>query len=102
MQALAAVAQGLTERVHMRSVECLNGCPHPCNAAVRASCKSLMRLSRLTPRDAAAVLQLTQLYAARQDGIVAEDAIPAGLRAKVSQQRVHIPVSSGECCIRGN
>ena len=58
-----------------------------------------MRLSRLTPLDAPAVLELTQLYAESPDGLVAAGAIPARLRAKVSQYMVPMQAVNAEGCI---
>jgi predicted metal-binding protein len=100
IEALALSAQGSDKQVRMRRVECLSGCPHPCNAALRAQGKTWMRLSRLTPLDAVAVLQLTQLYAESPDGWVVAEAIPARLRAKVSQDRVEIRTNDSELTLK--
>lgn len=100
MEALTLSAQELDKQVRMRRVECLSGCPHPCNAALRAQGKAWMRLSRLTPLDAMAVLQLTQLYAESSDGWVAAETIPARLRAKVSQHKVEIPTNDSELILK--
>jgi predicted metal-binding protein len=100
METLALSAQGSDKQVRMRRVECLSGCPNPCNAALRAQGKTWMRLSRLTPLDAVAVLQLTKLYAESPDGCVAAEAIPARLRAKVSQCRVEIPTIDSELTLK--
>jgi predicted metal-binding protein len=100
MEALTLSANGLDKQFRIRKVECLNGCPHPCNAALRAQGKAWIRLSRLTPLDAMAVLQLTQLYAESTEGCVATQLIPARLRAKVSQHRVEIPTSNSELTLK--
>ncbi len=100
MEALALRANGLDKQFRIRRVECLNGCLHPCNAALRAQGKAWMRLSRLTPLDAMAVLQLTQLYAESPEGWVATELIPARLRAKISQHRVEIPTNDSELTLK--
>lgn len=96
MRAISVDEQGLAEHVRIRTVECLNGCPHPCNAALRALGKASIRLSRLTPQDGTAVRQLTRLYAESSDGLVPARAIPPRLRTKISQYEVQIPRTSSE------
>lgn len=70
--------------VAVRTVECLNGCPHPCTAALRSPGKVVIRFSELAAEDAPALLEAARLYAASADGDLPADAVPAPLRAKVS------------------
>lgn len=70
--------------VAVRTVECLNGCPHPCTAALRDPGKAVIRFSGLVPADAAALVEAATTYAASADGTVTE-ALPAALRAKIAR-----------------
>lgn len=72
--------------VAVRTVECLNGCPHPCMAALRTPGKCVIRFSGLVMEDAAALLQAAALYAETPDGDVPSEALPASLRGKVSDR----------------
>lgn len=72
----------------LRIVECLNGCPRPCTAALRAPGKASLRFSALGPEDAPALAALARRYAESADGEVADAALPAGLRARLT---VHTP-----------
>ncbi len=72
--------------VAVRTVECLNGCPHPCTATLRMPGKVMIRFAGLTTADAAALLDAARLYAASPDGDVATDALPAPLRGKVADR----------------
>ena len=72
--------------VAVRAVECLNGCPHPCTAALRAPGKVVIRFSELTAEDAPALLAAARHYAECPDGNLPTDALPASLRSKVSDR----------------
>lgn len=84
-QRLAAAARAAAARagVAVRTVECLNGCPHPCTAALRDPGKAVMRFSGLTAEDAPALVEAAALYAASGDGRVTE-ALPPALRGKLA------------------
>ncbi len=78
--------------VAVRTVECLNGCPHPCTAALRVPGKMVIRFSELTAEDAPALLDAASRYAESPDGDVPTEALPASLRSKVSD-RVSVPAA---------
>jgi predicted metal-binding protein len=78
----AASGSGVT----VRTVECLNGCPHPCAAALRMPGKMVIRFAQLTEADAPALLEAATLYARSTDGNVTDAALPAGLRDKVADR----------------
>ena len=72
--------------VAVRTVECLNGCPHPCTAALRSPGKVVIRFSGLTAEDAPDLIEAAQLYADSADGDLPQEAVPAPLRAKISDR----------------
>lgn len=72
--------------VAVRTVECLNGCPHPCTAALRMPGKMVIRFAELTTEDAPALLEAASRYAESPDGDVPAEALPASLRGKVSDR----------------
>ena len=76
--------------IAVRTVECLNGCPHPCAAALRMPGKPIIRFAELTADDAPALLDVARRYAESADGDVPTEALPASLRGKVSD-RVRLP-----------
>ena len=78
--------------VAVRAVECLNGCPHPCAAALRMPGKMVIRFAHLTTADAPALLEAAALYADSPDGDVTAEALPAALRGKVAD-RVRLPAA---------
>jgi len=69
-------------RLHFIKVPCLNGCPSPCNVALRASGKFNLRFSRLEPDDARAVLDFARTYLDHPTGDVPEEEWPESLRGK--------------------
>lgn len=87
--ALTAQARSPGHSVTVRTVECLNGCPKPCTAALRTPGKCLIRLSGLAPGDAPALIELTERYAGSADGNLDPGDFPGGLGAKVS---LRVPV----------
>lgn len=87
--ALAASACKPDHQVTVRTVQCLNGCPKPCTAALRAPGKRLFRLSGLSPEDAPSLIELAERYAVSVDGNLAPGEFPAGLREKIS---LRVPV----------
>jgi predicted metal-binding protein len=82
--ALKAGAQSPGHVVTVRAVECLNGCPHPCTAALRTPGKCLIRFSGLAPEDAPALIELAERYAESRDGNLPDDVFPPPLRDKIS------------------
>jgi predicted metal-binding protein len=70
--------------VTVRTVECLNGCPHPCTAALRTPGKCLIRFSGLAPEDAPALVELAERYAESADGNLPDELFPPALRQKLS------------------
>ncbi|HEY3846117.1 MAG TPA: DUF1636 family protein [Acetobacteraceae bacterium] len=82
--ALAAQARRAGHAMTVRTVECLNGCPNPCTAALRTPGKCLIRLSGLVPEDAPALLELAERYAESPSGDLDFPHFPSALRDKVS------------------
>jgi predicted metal-binding protein len=82
--ALLASARSPGHPITVRTVECLNGCPHPCTAALRTPGKCVIRFSGLTVDDAPALIEAATHYAVSQDGNIPPEAMPASLRTKVS------------------
>jgi predicted metal-binding protein len=83
-QAMKACAARAGSAVAIRTVECLNGCPRPCTAALREPGKTVIRFSGLTPEDAPALLDAAARYATCADGNLPPDALPEALRIKLS------------------
>jgi predicted metal-binding protein len=82
--AVKSAAAKAASQVTVRTVVCLNGCPHPCAAALRDPGKSVIRFAELTTDDATALLEAAELYAQSTDGELAPESLPPTLRAKVS------------------
>ena len=72
--------------IAVRSVECLNGCPQPCTAALRTPGKTLVRFSELVPDDAAALIEVAMMHAESETGDLPVDALPDRLRNKIAGQ----------------
>jgi predicted metal-binding protein len=83
-QAMKRAALAAGNSVAVRMVECLNTCPQPCAAALREPGKAVIRFGRLEPEDAPALLAAAEAYAEAPTGDLAETAMPARLRAKVT------------------
>ena len=79
---LASASTG--HQVTVRVVECLNGCPRPCTAALRAAGKYVIRFLGLDPSDAPALIEMAERYAESTDGNIPDEAFPGSLRGKVS------------------
>jgi predicted metal-binding protein len=82
--AMKAAALKAGNPVAVRTVECLNGCPHPCTAALRAPGKCVIRFAELAAEDAPALIEAAEVYARSVDGDIPAEALPASLRPKVS------------------
>jgi len=72
--------------IAVRAVECLNGCPHPCTAALRAPGKAVIRFNGLNEADAPALLEAAGAYAKSNSGEIPLNALPSPLQGKVSDQ----------------
>lgn len=81
---IALRKDGLPVSLTRRTVSCLNGCPRPCNIALRAPGKWTLRLGRLTPGDAEGVVDLAFAYAKSPTGEVPPEYWPRGLIEKVT------------------
>lgn len=79
---LRALAPG--SQIVYRTVLCLNGCPNPCNVALRAPGKCSLRLGRLTPADAEPIVDLLLEYSSSHDGNIPPERWPTTLRDKVT------------------
>ena len=65
-------------------VNCLSGCPSPCNASLGGPGKLRIRFSRLGPEHASDLLDAAESYAATGDGDLSPDHLPESLRAKLT------------------
>ena len=82
---VAAVAAAIAgSGLELREVACLNGCLHPCNAALRAPARATLRFSALGPDDVAPLLEFAADYWRSRPGSEAKLALPAALAAKLS------------------
>ena len=72
--------------IAVRSVECLNGCPQPCTAALRTPGKTLVRFSELVPDDAGALIEAAMMHAESPTGDLPIEALPDRLRKKIAGQ----------------
>lgn len=70
------------DRVNIRVITCLGGCPNPCNVAVAGTGKTRLRFSRLGPDNAADVLELAARYLDSADGDLPPAMLPEDLRDK--------------------
>jgi predicted metal-binding protein len=68
----------------IRCVECLMGCPTPCNATLRTPGKATLRFSGLDIDDVPALFEIATRYAENQDGDISLDQLPARLRHKLA------------------
>lgn len=79
-----AVRAAAGDMLPVRTVECLNGCPHPCTAALREPGKVVMRFSGLAPEDAPALVEVATRYAESTDGDLPPETLPVSLRGKLT------------------
>lgn len=82
--AMKAIAARALNPIAVRTVECLNGCPHPCTAALRAPGKAVIRFSGLSPADAPELIEAAAKYENSRDGDLPVEVLPAGLRRKIT------------------
>ena len=82
--AIAATLEtlGLASDLSLVRVPCLNGCPSPCNVALRGSRRYSMRFSRLGIDDAESVVQMAISYANSETRGLPESQWPAPMRGK--------------------
>jgi predicted metal-binding protein len=62
-----------------RAVICLNGCPKPCNVALRAPGRYTLRVGQLTLSDARRIVDLAREYSSSPLGDIPRERWPAGL-----------------------
>ena len=84
IRAVKRASAAMGGSIAVRSVECLNGCPHPCMAALRTPGKTLVRFSELVPDDAAALIEAATMHAESPTGDIPLEALPDRLRGKVA------------------
>ena len=77
--------------VVIRAVECLNGCPNPCMAALSTPGKARLRLAQLTPDDASALVEAAMLHAREERLTPAQ--LPEKLRGKIAGKPI-VPVAA--------
>jgi predicted metal-binding protein len=70
----------------VRSVECLMGCPTPCNAALRTPGKATIRFSRLGVADVPALFEIAARYAECEKGDLERHQPPPSLREKLADK----------------
>ena len=90
--ACVRAAADMKADVVIRSVECLNGCLHPCMAALSTPGKSRIRLADLAIEDAAALIEATIAHAESELGRAEEEILPPALLRKLAGPAV--PVTS--------
>jgi predicted metal-binding protein len=84
LDAVKAASRGwpLSDAFLILGVQCLSGCPSPCNIALEAEDKPRVRFRHLGPEHAATVLELATLYyRSVQDRFL--DSLPAEQRGKI-------------------
>lgn len=81
---LAEALQHGARDFEVREVACLNGCPNPCNVALRGHGRWTWRFSGCTLGDVPALRALTLAYWRAPRGELAPDALPPGLVARIS------------------
>lgn len=84
---------GARADVALRIVACLRGCLHPATVSLRAPDKVSLRLSRLRPEDADAIVELLETYARSADGKLSAGQWPNGL-SRAEHLSAEIPVLS--------
>jgi len=72
------------DRLALRRVSCLSGCPSPCNVALRGQRKTALRFSRLCEEDAQAIVDFALRYAESATGEVPGEAWPDGLAERLT------------------
>lgn len=77
-----AKKRGLLQPI--RSVECLMGCPTPCNATLRSPGKVMFRFSGLDRDDAPDVIEISARYAENESGELLQEQLPLRLRGKLA------------------
>ncbi len=70
--------------VEVRAVNCLAGCPNPCNAAIDAPGVGRLRFSRLEAADAEALIEAAEACGGRDGAEPEADALPASLRDRIT------------------
>ena len=86
----------LPKNVGLRAVHCLNGCKSQCNVAFRSPGKHGLRFSHLTPENAGEVVAFLGAYHKSDIGDVPEEAIPEGMRGKLTVRTPPPPIRPGQ------
>lgn len=76
----------LVDRLELRVVSCLNGCPKPCNISFRGNGKRSVRFGGLEPGDEPAIIAFAQAYVSSRRGHVLAKEWDERLRAKPVSQ----------------
>lgn len=83
LRAVKETQSSVNDLTIIRAVECLNGCPHPCAAALRAPGKPTWRFSKLSERDGASLIETSIVYRENSLSISAERRVPKGLSGRL-------------------
>lgn len=83
-QLLAAALQREERGFEVREVACLNGCPRPCNVALRGQGRWTWRFSGCTLDDVPALRAITLDYWRAPRGELALDLLPPDLARRIS------------------
>jgi predicted metal-binding protein len=73
----------LATHFRLRVLTCLGGCPNPCNVALSGPGKWRLRIKRVAPCDAAALLELASTYLAHVDGNMDDADLPESVRQRI-------------------
>lgn len=92
-------AADLPAGIVYRAVLCLNGCPRPCNVALRGPGKYSLRLGRLTLADVGPIVEFLREYSASPDGDVPPERWPAELREKLTVRTPPLGRAAGAAVI---
>jgi len=74
----------------IRCVECLMGCPTPCNATLRTPGKATLRFSGLEVDDVPALFEVAMQYAETENGDISHDQLPLRLQHKLAARATPI------------
>jgi predicted metal-binding protein len=88
--ALKSYAQDRELAQPIRCVECLMGCPTPCNATLRTPGKATLRFSRLEVADVPALFEIATRYAESENGDILRDQLPSRLQHKLAARALPI------------
>ena len=84
--AAQSYARDLGLALPIRCVECLMGCPTPCNATLRTPGKATLRFSGLDVGDVPALFEVATRYAETENGDISLDQLPLRLQHKLASK----------------